>query len=100
PIDPVRVEKLVSGIQRQLERSGEGVVSSKRIGAMVMEGLKGLESVAYIRFARVYREFGGAQGLLAATPPPPRNFIHTLPPRRSSSSTPVQAERSRSPRES
>ncbi|GAA3260518.1 hypothetical protein GCM10020258_23040 [Sphingomonas yabuuchiae] len=61
PIDPVRVEKLVSGIQRQLETSGEGEVSSKRIGEMVMEGLKGLDSVAYIRFASVYREFGEAK---------------------------------------
>jgi transcriptional repressor NrdR len=57
----VRVEKLVSGIQRQLETSGEGEVSSKRIGEMVMEGLKRLDSVAYIRFASVYREFGEAK---------------------------------------
>ena len=60
-IEPLRVEKLVSGIQRQLETSGEGEVSSKRIGEMVMEGLKTLDSVAYIRFASVYRDFSEAR---------------------------------------
>ena len=61
PIEPVRIEKLVSGIQRQLETQGEGEVSSKRIGEMVMDGLKGLDSVAYIRFASVYRDFSEAR---------------------------------------
>ena len=61
PIDPPRVERMVSGIQRQLETSGEGEVSSKRIGELVMEGLKALDSVAYIRFASVYRDFSEAK---------------------------------------
>jgi transcriptional repressor NrdR len=61
PVDPGRVEKLVSGIQRQLETLGEGEVSSKRIGEMVMDGLKGMDSVAYIRFASVYRDFSEAK---------------------------------------
>jgi transcriptional repressor NrdR len=61
PIDPVRIEKLVSGIQRQLETQGENEVSSKRIGELVMEGLKALDSVAYIRFASVYRDFSEAR---------------------------------------
>ncbi len=61
PVDPVRIEKLVSGIQRQLETLGETEVSSKRIGEMVMDGLKGLDSVAYIRFASVYRDFSEAK---------------------------------------
>jgi transcriptional repressor NrdR len=61
PVDPVRIEKLVSGIQRQLETSGEGEVGSKRIGEMVMEGLKALDTVAYIRFASVYRDFSEAR---------------------------------------
>ncbi|GAA0332455.1 transcriptional regulator NrdR [Sphingomonas oligophenolica] len=61
PIDPVRLEKLVSGIQRQLETQGENEVPSKRIGEMVMEGLKGLDSVAYIRFASVYKDFREAR---------------------------------------
>ena len=60
-IDPTRVERLVSSIQRQLETSGEGETSSKRIGELVMEGLKALDSVAYIRFASVYRDFGEAR---------------------------------------
>ncbi|HEX8381784.1 MAG TPA: transcriptional regulator NrdR [Sphingomonas sp.] len=61
PIDPVRLEKLVSSIQRRLETLGEGEVTSQRIGEMVMEGLKGLDSVAYIRFASVYRDFSEAR---------------------------------------
>ncbi len=57
PIDQSRIEKLVSGIQRQLETSGESEVEANRIGEMVMEALKGLDSVAYIRFASVYKDF-------------------------------------------
>ncbi len=60
-IDPVRIEKLVSGIQRQLETSGESEVQAQRIGEMVMEGLKSLDSVAYIRFASVYKDFREAK---------------------------------------
>ncbi len=61
PIDSGRIEQLVSGIQRQLETSGEGEVTSQRIGELVMEGLKGLDSVAYIRFASVYKDFTEAK---------------------------------------
>lgn len=61
PIEPVRIEKLISGIQRQLETLGDSEVSSKRIGELVMEGLKGLDSVAYIRFASVYKDFREAR---------------------------------------
>ena len=61
PIVPARVEKLVSGIQRQLETSGDTDISSKRIGELVMAGLKALDPVAYIRFASVYRDFGEAR---------------------------------------
>ena len=61
PIDQVRLEKLVSGIQRQLETQGENEVRSGKIGEMVMEGLKGLDSVAYIRFASVYKDFTEAR---------------------------------------
>ncbi|SEJ61052.1 transcriptional repressor NrdR [Sphingomonas sp. OV641] len=61
PLDTVAIERLVSGIQRQLETSGEAEVTSKRIGEMVMEALKGLDSVAYIRFASVYRDFTEAR---------------------------------------
>ena len=61
PIEAVRIEKLVSGIQRQLETQGENEIPSKRIGEMVMEGLKVLDSVAYIRFASVYKNFREAK---------------------------------------
>ena len=61
PVDGSRVERLVSGIQRRLETSGDTEVSSSRIGEMVMEALKGLDSVAYIRFASVYRDFSEAR---------------------------------------
>ena len=61
PIEPTRIERLVSGIQRQLETAGETEVQAKAIGEMVMEGLKGLDSVAYIRFASVYKDFREAK---------------------------------------
>ena len=61
PIDPVMIEKLVSGIQRRLETQGDTEIPAKQIGEMVMEGLKGLDSVAYIRFASVYKDFREAR---------------------------------------
>lgn len=61
PIDAVRLEKLVSSIQRQLETLGDSEVRSGRIGEMVMDGLKELDSVAYIRFASVYKDFTEAR---------------------------------------
>ncbi|QHL91409.1 transcriptional repressor NrdR [Sphingomonas changnyeongensis] len=60
PIETVRIERLVSGIQRQLETSGETEVPASLIGALVMDGLRGLDSVAYIRFASVYKDFSEA----------------------------------------
>ena len=52
-----RLDQLVSGIQRQIETLGDSEVPAKAIGEMVMEGLRALDSVAYIRFASVYRDF-------------------------------------------
>jgi transcriptional repressor NrdR len=60
-IEQERIDQLVSGIQRQVETAGDGEVTSARIGAMVMEGLRRLDSVAYIRFASVYRDFSEAR---------------------------------------
>jgi transcriptional repressor NrdR len=60
-VPPERIEKLVSSIQRQLETSGESELPSNRIGEMVMEGLKALDTVAYIRFASVYKDFREAR---------------------------------------
>ncbi|HCY03412.1 MAG TPA: transcriptional regulator NrdR, partial [Erythrobacter sp.] len=56
-----RIDQLVSGIQRQVETAGEAEIASQRIGEMVMDGLRGLDSVAYIRFASVYRDFSEAR---------------------------------------
>jgi transcriptional repressor NrdR len=61
PIDAARIEKLVTSIQRQLETLGESEIESARIGEFVMEGLKSLDAVAYIRFASVYRDFEEAK---------------------------------------
>jgi transcriptional repressor NrdR len=61
PIEPERIERLVSGIQRQLETSGDSEVQAARIGELVMYGLKGLDPVAYIRFASVYKDFTEAR---------------------------------------
>ncbi len=57
PIEPERTERMVSGIVRQLESSGETEVKSSEIGELVMEALRGLDPVAYVRFASVYRDF-------------------------------------------
>ena len=60
-VEQERIDQLVSGIQRQAETAGEPEVSSSLIGELVMEGLRQLDSVAYIRFASVYRDFGEAK---------------------------------------
>jgi transcriptional repressor NrdR len=60
PVDPERIERMISGIVRQLESSGEGEIPSSRVGELAMEALKGLDAVAYVRFASVYRAFGEA----------------------------------------
>ena len=61
PVDPERIERLVSGVVRRLESTGDGEVTSEAIGEAVMEGLKGLDDVAYVRFASVYKNFREAQ---------------------------------------
>jgi transcriptional repressor NrdR len=61
PVPPERIEKLASSIQRQVETSGESEIESSRIGGMVMDGLKALDPVAYIRFASVYKDFREAR---------------------------------------
>ncbi|MCX7863835.1 MAG: transcriptional regulator NrdR [Novosphingobium sp.] len=60
-VEAERIDQLVSGIQRQIETLGEGEVTSRAIGEMVMDGLRHLDSVAYIRFASVYRDFSEAR---------------------------------------
>ena len=61
PIEQARIDRLVAGIQRQLETMGEPEIDSQKIGELVMEGLKGLDAVAYIRFASVYKDFTEAK---------------------------------------
>lgn len=65
PVDEDRIEKLVNSIQRRLETEGESDIASHKIGEIVMETLKELDQVAYVRFASVYRNFGEAKDFQA-----------------------------------
>lgn len=60
-VEQERLDQLISGIQRQVETAGDVEISTARIGGMVMEGLRQIDSVAYIRFASVYRDFSEAR---------------------------------------
>ena len=57
PVEPERVERMISSIVRQLESMGETEVGSDVVGEMAMKALKTLDEVAYVRFASVYRDF-------------------------------------------
>lgn len=57
PVDEDRVERIVNGIVRQLEASGETDIASNAVGELVMETLKEVDPIAYVRFASVYRDF-------------------------------------------
>ena len=61
PVQEERIERIVSGIVRQLEASGETDIPSKQIGELVMETLKEVDAVGYVRFASVYRNFREAK---------------------------------------
>src|SRR5438876_1201135 len=61
PVPEERVERLVNGLVRQIESLGENEVTSEQIGELVMEGLKNLDDIAYVRFASVYRNFREAK---------------------------------------
>jgi len=61
PVEPERVERMLSGIVRRLESLGESEIPSDLIGEMVMEGLASLDAVAYVRFASVYKNFREAR---------------------------------------
>jgi transcriptional repressor NrdR len=84
PVSEERLERIVNGIVRQLEASGECDVASKQIGEAVMEALREVDEVAYVRFASVYRDFreakdfeaflgnlGGEEDAPAVAPDPP-----------------------------
>ncbi len=61
PIDPDRVERMISSIVRQLESMGETELPSSAVGELVMTQLKALDDVAYVRYASVYRDFRETQ---------------------------------------
>ena len=76
PVDEERIERIVNSIQRRLESLGEAEIASSTIGEMVMEALQGLDKVAYVRFASVYKNFREVKDF--------ESFVETLsePPRR------------------
>lgn len=57
PLEPERVERMISAIARQLESMGETELPSSTVGELVMTHLKQLDDVAYVRYASVYRDF-------------------------------------------
>jgi transcriptional repressor NrdR len=61
PIEPDRIEQMISAIVRQLESMGETELPSSAIGELVMKHLKQLDDVAYVRYASVYRDFRETQ---------------------------------------
>jgi len=70
-IDEEQIERIVNGIVRRIETSGEVEVPSTRIGELAMESLAGLDEVAYVRFASVYRDFANLRDF--------EEFIRHLP---------------------
>ena len=70
PVEDDRMERVVNGIVRKLEASGETELASSQIGALVMETLKGVDEVAYVRFASVYQDFQEARDFEA--------FLHSM----------------------
>ena len=60
-VEEERIERIVNGIVRELEISGETEIDTKRLGRLAMERLAELDEVAYVRFASVYEDFSGAR---------------------------------------
>jgi transcriptional repressor NrdR len=65
PVDEDRIERIVNGIQRRLETEVESEVTSRQIGEIVMDTLRDVDQVAYVRFASVYKNFGEARDFRA-----------------------------------
>ena len=65
PVDEDRIERIVNGIQRRLETEVESEVTSRQIGEIVMDTLRDVDQVAYVRFASVYKNFGEAKDFRA-----------------------------------
>ncbi|MGB0498369.1 MAG: transcriptional regulator NrdR [Rubricella sp.] len=72
PIEPERVDQLISGIVRRLESMGDSDIPSDTIGEIVMKTLAGIDTVAYVRFASVYKNFQAADDF--------EDFVHELRP--------------------
>ncbi|MEY8841468.1 ATP cone domain-containing protein, partial [Cribrihabitans sp. XS_ASV171] len=72
PIEPERIDQMISGIVRRLESMGETDIPSKKIGEIVMEALARIDTVAYVRFASVYKNFQAADDF--------EDFVHELRP--------------------
>ena len=61
PVDIDKLEQMVSGIVRQLENRGDTIIQSELIGTLIMEGLRQIDDVSYVRFASVYKDFREAK---------------------------------------
>ena len=61
PVEQERIERMISGVVRQLESLGESEIKSEHIGKLIMDALKALDDVAYVRFASVYKNFREAK---------------------------------------
>ena len=61
PVDIDKLEQMVSGIVRQLENRGDTIIDSELIGTLIMEGLRQIDDVSYVRFASVYKDFREAK---------------------------------------
>jgi transcriptional repressor NrdR len=72
PVDPDRVEQMISGIVRRLESMGDTDINSDKIGEIVMDSLARIDTVAYVRFASVYKNFQEADDF--------EDFVHELRP--------------------
>ncbi len=72
PIDPERIDQMISGIVRRLESMGESDIHSDKIGEIVMDALARIDTVAYVRFASVYKNFQAADDF--------EDFVHELRP--------------------
>lgn len=65
PIEPERIERVVSSIVRQLETSGETEIKTTDIGEMAMDALLNLDAVGYVRFASIYKDFSDVKDFVA-----------------------------------
>ncbi len=61
PIEENRIELLINGIVRQLESLGEAEIKTEQVGKLIMEGLQNMDTVAYVRYASVYKDFREAK---------------------------------------